>query len=553
MSLAESVNSDNVQKQREKVNSIQIQNYIYTCLKSGHDPDTLKDIVVKKFNCDADYDRLFTDTFQRFKNAKETFWTVNQSDKGAKIELQRALFLQFLQNNGIYRYYIDDKQYIFIQVNNKIVKEVFIEDIKHIIYSFLQSLPDKFDTITRDILIQFILKGSDTYFSKGFLHFVSNIADCKDIKFQWNRDTKTHHFQYYKNAVVITDKDGNKVIPFKNLYHYIWKSQIIDREFVQLQPDNYQDCEYSKLIFNICGQSPDNYLSLCSIIGYLLHQYKDSSFAPAIIMNDEVINDYPSGGTGKGLFFKALKQLINVVIIDGKNFKFDKNFAFERVSLDTQLILIEDVEKGFLFEKLFSIVTEGMAVEKKGKAEFYIQFCYSPKIGITTNYAINGDGSSHERRRIDVELSQFYNITHRPIDDFGHMLFDDWNIDEWQRFDNFMIGCVQLYLSRGLIPYSLHNLKLKRFKNGVGPDFYDFMTEEIKDNQEYDKKEQLIAYNKYSGIDAKQNSFTKWIKKYSEYSGRQLTDNRHKGVFYFGIVEESEKVPEFMQTEMQLS
>ena len=125
-----------------------------------------------------------------------------------------------------------------------------------------------------------------------------------------------------------------------------------------------------------------------STIGFMLHAHKNLSYCPAIILNDEVISDNPEGGTGKGLFMNALSKMKKVVTIDGKSFTFERSFAYQLVSADTQILVFDDVKKNFDFERLFSVVTEGLTLEKKNKDAIKIPFSKSPKIAITTNYAI---------------------------------------------------------------------------------------------------------------------------------------------------------------------
>ena len=50
-----------------------------------------------------------------------------------------------------------------------------------------------------------------------------------------------------------------------------------------------------------------------STLGFLMHGYKNLSFCPAVILNDEVISDNPEGGTGKGLIMNALSKMKKVV------------------------------------------------------------------------------------------------------------------------------------------------------------------------------------------------------------------------------------------------
>ena len=197
--------------------------------------------------------------------------------------------------------------------------------------------------------------------------------------------------------------------------------------------------------------------SFRSTIGYLLHAWKNLSYSPAIILNDEVISDNPEGGTGKGLFMNALSHMKKLVVIDGKSFNFEKSFAYQLVSADTQILCFDDVKKYFDFERLFSLVTEGLTLEKKNKDAIKIPFGKSPKVAITTNYAIIGEGSSFERRKWELELSQHYTNGMTPLKDFKRLMFGEWDDDEWCAFDNYMIENVMFYLTKGLIKGNFKN------------------------------------------------------------------------------------------------
>ena len=98
-----------------------------------------------------------------------------------------------------------------------------------------------------------------------------------------------------------------------------------------------------------------------------------------------------------------------------------------------------------MFERLFSVVTEGLTLEKKNKDAIKIPFNKSPKIAITTNYAIKGAGNSFERRKWELELNQYYNKTFTPLDEFKKLMFGDWDDKEWEQFDNYMINCLSSY------------------------------------------------------------------------------------------------------------
>jgi hypothetical protein len=260
-----------------------------------------------------------------------------------------------------------------------------------------------------------------------------------------------------------------------------------------------------------------------------MHSHKPPSYCPAVILNDEVISDNPEGGTGKGIFVKSISHMKKMVIIDGKGFSFQKSFPYQRVQVDTQTLVFDDVSRHFDFERLFSVITEGITLEKKNKDEIHIPFERSPKIVITTNYAIKGAGNSFERRKWDLEFKQFYSKSYTPESEFGHMLFSGWDKDEWNRFDNYMIKNIQLYLNKGLVRSEFKNLKTRKFIAETSADFWEWCTD--RDNIDTKAKaktlgqtlfntftEQYSDYGQYGRYKLSHNKFYKWLDAYGEYA-----------------------------------
>jgi hypothetical protein len=162
-------------------------------------------------------------------------------------------------------------------------------------------------------------------------------------------------------------------------------------------------------------------------------------------------------------------------MIDGKAFSFDKPFAYQTISTDTQIISFDDVKKGFDFERLFSAITEGITIEKKNKDAIRIPFSFSPKIVITTNYAIKGRGNSFLRRKVELELTSFYSKDYTPVDEFGKRLFDEWSEEEWCSFDNYMIQNLKTYLNTGLIETESKNTSIKRLARDTCHEFIEWV------------------------------------------------------------------------------
>jgi len=390
------------------------------------------------------------------ENAKQTFWTKN--DKGA-IKIIHILFKQFLEDNGFYKYCPEGgKNYVFVKVTNNLIDHTSEKEIKDFVLQHLLELDD--------VSVYNYFADNTRFFKEEFLSMLSTI----DIYFI--ADSKESAYLYYKNCAVKITKESVTPIDYLDLGGYVWKDHVIDRVFTGCDITNR--CDFKKFVRNINGNDDERVRSMESTIGFLMHGYKNLSYCPAVILNDEVISDNPEGGTGKGLLMNALSQMKKLVVIDGKSFTFERSFAYQLVSADTQILCFDDVKKHFDFERLFSVVTEGLTLEKKNKDAIKIPFAKSPKIAITTNYAIKGAGNSFARRKWELELHQYYNMSFTPRDDFKRDFFGDWNDDDWCEFDNYMIGCLKSYLNTGLVRSQFVNLKIRQLSAETCHEFIEW-------------------------------------------------------------------------------
>jgi len=390
------------------------------------------------------------------ENAKQTFWERN--DRGV-IRIVHILFKQFLEDNGFYKYCPEgSKNYVFVKVTNNLVDHTSEKEIKDFVLGHLLELDD--------ISVYNYFADNTRFFKEEFLSMLSTI----DIYFI--EDSKETAYLYYRNCAVMITKGEVKPIDYLDLGGYVWKDHVIDRNFNLCSVSD--DFAFKRFISNINGSDEGRIKTMESTIGFLMHGYKNLSYCPAVILNDEVISDNPEGGTGKGILMNALSQMKKVVTIDGKSFTFERSFAYQLVSADTQILCFDDVKKHFDFERLFSVVTEGLTLEKKNKDAIKIPFSKSPKIAITTNYAIKGAGNSFARRKWELELHQYYTKNYTPLDEFGKLLFGDWGDDEWCEFDNYMIGCVKNYLRTGLVKSKFVNLKVRQLSAETCHEFIEW-------------------------------------------------------------------------------
>lgn len=390
------------------------------------------------------------------ENAKQTFW--DRNDRGV-IRIVHILFKQFLEDNGFYKYCPEGgKNYIFVKVTNNLIDHTSEKEIKDFILSYLLDLDD--------ISVYNYFADNTRFFKEEFLSLLSTI----DIYFI--EDSKDTSYLYYLNCAVKITRGDVVPIDYLDLGGYVWKDHVIDRNFNMCSVSD--DFDFRRFIYNINGGDPSRVKSMESTLGFLMHGYKNLSFCPAVILNDEVISDNPEGGTGKGLLMSAISKMKKLVVIDGKSFAFERSFAYQLVSADTQILCFDDVKKHFDFERLFSVVTEGLTLEKKNKDAIKIPFHKSPKIAITTNYAIKGAGNSFARRKWELELHQYYSKNFTPLDEFGKLMFGDWNDDDWCEFDNYMIGCLKSYLSTGLVKSKFVNLKIRQLSAETCHEFIEW-------------------------------------------------------------------------------
>jgi hypothetical protein len=343
-------------------------------------------------------------------------------------------------------------------VTNNLIDHTSEKEIKDFVLQHLLELDD--------VSVYNYFADNTRFFKEEFLSMLSTI----DIYFI--ADSKDSAYLYYKNCAVKISKDAITSIDYLDLGGYVWKDHVIDRVFSMC--DVTGRCDFKRFVGNINGGDDNRMKSMESTIGFLMHGYKNLSFCPAVILNDEVISDNPEGGTGKGLLMNALSNMKKLVVIDGKSFTFERSFAYQLVSADTQILCFDDVKKHFDFERLFSVVTEGLTLEKKNKDAIKIPFSKSPKIAITTNYAIKGAGNSFARRKWELELHQYYSKSFTPLDEFGKLMFGDWNDEDWCEFDNYMIGCLQGYLNTGLVKSKFVNLKIRQLSAETCHEFIEW-------------------------------------------------------------------------------
>lgn len=500
--------------------------HIKNLVLSGEKIDSIKSKIEG-----VDFEKLEKEVDKHSNELKnDEFWYYTEKNQ---IRLASFRFLTYLESNNIFKYYPDKESgtYLFVKSDNNFVSLFDANKIKDFTLNDLRN---------RGIIDAFELMADNTRaFNPNYLSMIKTV----DIKF--NKDTSTASYIYYKNCAIKTTAEKIEILKYNEIEDLIWKNQIIDRN-ISLKPES--EGVFKRFIWLVSGQNVERYYTLRSVIGYLMHSYQNDAKPKAIIFNDEMVSDdVPNGGSGKGLIHRAIGHIKNIVVEDGKKFDSKGQFAYQKVNKDTQIFLMDDVPKHFNFESLFSIVTEGMTVEKKGQDAYQIPFKESPKISITTNYTVKGSGASFYRRVFEVEIANYFNDTHTPEDEFKHQFFSEWDDEEWQRFDNFMIRCVQFYLKNGLVESEKVNLEFRKLKNDLGSEFLEFMESKTFNGTPIDRKVFRNEFNADYPTIARFNTpqkFNTKVREYCDYYSFDFEEKKYNGTMMFYINDNKEKPEE---------
>ena len=450
-------------------------------------------------------------------NPEDKFWSTNQD---GRVSLNNFKFRRFLEIHDFFKNKPNENSSFNIIKKNGIFLEIQDEvDVKDFVLDYVLN-----NNLGEDVYN--LLTSKVTTFKRDFL------SQIESKKIDVLRDTKDIAYLFYENGVVEVKKDSQELKDYANYGLSIWKDQIINRNYIE---SDHHDSEFRTFIWKISGENVDRYNTFQSVIGYLVHSYKSNGNNKAIILNDEMISDEPNGRSGKGLFWNALKHMKKVQSIDGKQFSFAGDFPYQSVKTDCQVLVFDDVKRNFLFENLFSVITEGIEITYKGKDTIKLPVEDSPKILITTNYTIKGTGGSHDARKFEVELSTFFNSGHTPIDFFKHYLFNDWDKLEWARFDCYIIECIKKYLNNGLMNYESISLPFKKFELEITKGLFEII-ETIKSNEwiVFDDFYNLYVQNVVKKWDAQtKNTVTRNLKKYIafyNYKYEEIVNNGSKKI-----------------------
>ncbi len=465
------------------------------------------------------------------------FYTIVQTKQGREISINHHELLELLKSFGFRRYDLDNlDNFTFIKIDKNIVQQVEKQAIIDAFFEWLNENHTAEDVSLNDLKGK-IYKGLGSYFNRDFL---ARLTLEQPLNFL--TDQKDKAFFYFRNGIITVTAQSIDFQPYsEKLNGYLWKNQILDRDFTQI---DYSGSLFENFCYLISNEDNNNYISLSTILGYLLHDYKAGK-RKAINFTDSSLNIGNNGRSGKTMLSKSLENLRIYKEINGKDFRPDNKFKYQECNLDAQVINLNDVTKHFELESVYNDITEKISVEGKNKKPFHLIV----KMIICSNRPLEVDSGSDKDRVVEFALSDFFSNENKVEKYYGKLknqeeywFFRDFDTLEWHKYDNYMLSCMQNYLKYGIQEPINKTLNQRKLINQTHEDFILFIDgKAIQAGVDYDKKalfnEFINKFENWKNEKFTQNRFTVWLRKYAELSekfGKYETHNdTNKGICYF--------------------
>ena len=283
------------------------------------------------------------------------------------------------------------------------------------------------------------------------------------IPLQYHRDTKNTCDVPFKNGIVRITANNMELIGYDQINGFFPKHSTQDHEISFCDVDEHQS-DFAKFLAmavinkdlrneDLTDEDGNIISAFNSMFGYLITNYKNPAFNPAVILSDENANgETRNGGRGKSLVQVALSHFRPSIQKGGNAYDPTYTHVHADLKKEHDLYLLDDVPSGFRYNDLYTHMTGSIDAQRKGVTAETISFEDAPKFVISTNWAVrhDSDATSTNRRFKEYKFTDFWNITNTPDQYFGKSFFTDWNADEWNAFYNFGFYCVQHYLTFGM-------------------------------------------------------------------------------------------------------
>lgn len=530
--------------------------------------------------------------------ANEEFWETKETKSGKTTTFKYVRCVKFLSNRNYGRLALDEEgEFNFIRVEGAVVTVITQKVIREALMTFVE------DALQNEEVLEMLYKGARMY--------MENFNNLRYIKLNLHRADAGLQYMYFKDTFWKITAQGVEEKQMTDLSGHIWSKSVKDLAAKRMEPTvkviktdsgydlsfpngskEAQKCEFLKYIWNtsnfywrethegVYAKTPPatpkvnlsslqvndikmHFISKMCGIGYMVHSYFDPSNAKAVIAMDGALTEVgtSNGRSGKTLTAMAIAECLHTVTIPSKaKDLFDDKHLLQEVTAETQCVVFDDVRTNFDVEAIFPNITGLWRINPKGEAPFTINREDSPKIFVTTNHALNGEGGSFRDRQFLIAYSDYYSENWSPLDEHKSRFFDEWDTDQYNRFYNFIALCVQVYFEHGLISAPMERLELRRLRQQVGEHiidwgeiYYDpeFVSDENgKPNINRAIKRSDVADSFYTMFPEQKRymdnrRFKAKLKQYCTYKGFEFNpgkkdqNDKRNGIEYFTIADKN--------------
>lgn len=516
------------------------------------------------------------------------FWDEFYEQKKLKYYFNNYHALYFLRCNGFY--IIEDKNsaddYALIRIIKNRVHEIKPKDIKAFFSQFLAerympiplrnmvlktnqlsdgslaNLPEaKLDFTDFDRTSQFFFFNNETWqVTAAEIH---SFKPDQVSQYVWNKEVMLHDVNLLTPPFTITfNKDSNDYditindysSPFLrfliNTSRTHWKVELEDRldkteeEYkVEYLDKNRWRLDGELLTQQEIWEQKQHLINKIFSIGYLLYRFKDPARAWCVFAMDNKSDEdgMSNGRSGKSLCYKILRKFMSSVTLPGRDKGLTENkHIYDRVTVHTDYILIDDASQYFDFGFFFDAVTGDINVNPKNNKSYEIPFEQAPKFCITSNFTLRKIDPSTEGRILYTVFSDYYHYqmeqseyreSRTVNDDFKKNLFSDYTVDEWNFDLNLFAQCVRFFLqvpSPMKINPPMDMVTKRNLRTAVGEEFLNwasvyFSKESGNTDKLIIKKDAFEDFQKSTGsYKGTINKFTASLKAWCRYESPRI-------------------------------
>lgn len=461
------------------------------------------------------------------------FWQKIVDKKGERMIVNTAYFLNCLRCLGFGIYSGERGEEYVRVVDNRVQVFPAGNAIKRFMLNYMRDYPPHIRNVMSDSA-----KLSESTFSQ-----------MGEIKLDFTHRTHDSQDLFFQNGICRVSKDGARMIKYPDYDRQVWEKRVVPHNFKRLEPafsirrdddgwhidvrrkDSYffkylmqtsrmywreeleertetltpeQRAAYleeNKVSINGSLLSEEerreqeqHLISKIFAAGYLLHRHKFEERPWIVYAMDYRISEIgdANGRSGKSLFMSGIGKLLRKEDLDGRQGAqlTENKHCMERVSRDTDLVLVDDASPYLDMDFFFTCTTSGMVINPKFKESYVIPYKDSPKLAITTNYAPNKSDKSTMGRLLFIAFSDYYHVMgggndyaedRNPFTDLGLRLMDEqYSEDNWNFDFNFLVDCLQFYLStiedNVKLDCPLENIIKRMRKQEMGEAFEDWAT-----------------------------------------------------------------------------